>query len=158
MKISLRPASATPASSNRALPGLARRGVIAAIAAACLALGACSSGSGDIPAGPEFPAIPQSGSIDVQVFRDDTIIRMTNTTARTLPPGRIWANRWYARDFPGLDVGESLTLDLSEFKDRYDDSFRAGGFFATDRPSRLVQVQLEINGQLIGLVVVGNPE
>ncbi len=119
---------------------------------------ACSSRSGEIASEPAYPARAQSGSIDIQVVRDDTQISMTNTTARVLPSGRVWANRWFSREFPGLGVGESITMSLSEFKDEYGDTFRAGGFFATDKPAKLVQVQLETADQLVGLVVVGEQE
>ena len=132
--------------------------LVAAMVAGAVGVGGCSSRSGEIESGPEFPTKAQSGSIDIQVFRDETVIRMTNTTARVLAPGRIWINRWFSHDFPGLAIGESITMELGEFTDTYGDRFRAGGFFATDRPTKVVQAQLEINDELVGLIVVGNQE
>jgi hypothetical protein len=127
-----------------------------ALLAALVAAAGCSS-SGTIESGPEYPN-RAAGSVDIQVVRDETVIRMTNTTARNLPAGRLWINRWYSHDFPGLAIGDSVTMDLSQFKDQYGDTFRAGGYFATDRPTKVVQAQLETESELIGFVVVGNQE
>lgn len=137
-----------------------KRKSVARVAACAMmmSLAACSSRSGEIPSEPTYPAKASSGSIDVQVVRDETVVRMTNTTARDLASGRLWANRWFSREFPGLKVGESITMSLSEFKDQYGDRYRAGGFFATDRPMKLVQMELETGEQLIGLIVVAVPE
>ena len=33
--------------------------------------------------------------------------------------------------------------------------FRGGGFFATETPDALVSAQLQINGEMIGLIVIG---
>ncbi len=105
--------------------------------------------------GADYPsALKQSRTLDVQVTRNETEISLTNTTAAPLPPGTMWINAWYAREFPGLAVGESLTLNLRDFKDRFGDQFRAGGFWATDRPDRLALAQLESGGELLGLIVV----
>ena len=117
---------------------------------------ACSTPRDVSKAGPARPGVErQTGVLDIQVFRDETVIRMTNTTARPLAAGRMWVNDWYSRPFPGLAVGESLELPLSEFRDQNGDAFRAGGFFAADRPDRVVLAQIETDGQLLGLVVVG---
>ena len=47
-----------------------------------------------------------------------------------------------------------LRLELSEFKDEYGQEFRAGGFWATRKPERLVLAQLEAEEGMLGLVVV----
>jgi hypothetical protein len=93
--------------------------------------------------------------VDIQVFRHGTIIRFTNTTARSFPAGRMWLNQWYSREIPPLGVGEKMQLSLREFKDQYGESFRAGGFFATRRPAKLVLAQLDVDDELVGLVVIG---
>jgi len=109
-----------------------------------------------IGAGREYPGEKERGaSANIQVARHVTELAFTNTSARPLPPGAIWANSAYSREFPGLAVGESITLSLSEFKDRFGEPFRAGGFFATERPSALVRIQIETGSDLIGLTVIG---
>lgn len=137
--------------------------VVAAVAgmmAAAVVLGGCTSGS-RVDAGlPEYPIeLRQTKVLDVQVVRDDTHITMTNTTARSIGKARMWVNGWYSHDIEGFGVGESLTLSLFDFKDAYGTPFRAGGFFATERPDRLVLAQLEPLDveprELLGLVVVG---
>lgn len=140
---------------TRSTREFARLGFVIVILAA---VGGCSSRSGEIASGPTYPSHAQAGSLDIQVVRDGTSIRMTNTTARSLAAGRIWANRWYSTEFPGLGVGETLSMELGDFKDQYGDAFRAGGFFATERPAQLVQAQLELGEELIGLVVISTLE
>jgi hypothetical protein len=126
------------------------------ILAIVLAIVSACSSAGPIPQGPVYPAEKkQGGSVDIQVFRHGTIIRFTNTTARSFPAGRMWLNQWYSREIPPLGVGEKMQLSLREFKDQYGESFRAGGFFATRRPAKLVLAQLDVDDELVGLVVIG---
>lgn len=135
---------------------------IAAVLAAALAMSTagCRSGSDVEASGAVYPdAARQSRVLDVQVVRNETQITMTNTTARGFGPSRVWVNAWYSREIDGFAVGQTLTLNLHDFKDRYGTPFRAGGFWATRRPERLVLAQIEPLGsdprELIGLVVVG---
>jgi len=131
-----------------------RTAVAFILVAAVLVLGACA-GEGELIEGADYPhALKQARTLDIQVTRDETTISLTNTTAAPIPAGKLWINTWYVRDFPGLAVGESITLDLHEFKDRYDDQFRAGGFWASDPPDRLSLAQIETGGELLGLIVV----
>jgi hypothetical protein len=105
--------------------------------------------------GPAYPAdAARTRTIDVQVIRRGTRIEMTNTTARAFGPGSLWINGWYGHEIPGLAVGGSLDLDLREFKDKYGGAFRAGGFFARERPDKIVLAELETDGRLLGLVVI----
>lgn len=128
---------------------------------AALALGVAAGLAGcavhpKIDARPEYPAGKEFGaSADIQVVRQGVSIIFTNTTARPLPPGAIWANSAYSRDFPGLAVGESISLNLGEFTNRFGEPFRPGGFFATERPQALVRIQIETDYELIGLTVIG---
>ncbi|MBL8990248.1 MAG: hypothetical protein JNJ48_01570 [Phycisphaerae bacterium] len=135
-----------------AAPTLNRAAALA-LAAACAACCGCSQNAAIIE-GPQYPETRQSATLDVHVLRDETRISLTNTTANAIPACRMWLNQWYSRDFPGLGVGQTVTIDLSEYKDQYGRAFRAGGFFATERAEWLVQAQLEIDGRVIGLVVV----
>lgn len=91
-----------------------------------------------------YPFEPgQSQVHDIQVFRDGTRLRMTNTTASSFGPGTVWVNRRFSHPVGGLGVGESLDLDLYEFVDEFGDTFRAGGFFAKQNPDPVVLVQYE---------------
>ncbi len=149
----------TPRASRSALRTLGPMVIVASL----LSAGCASEQTLD---GPAYPALTQSATVDVQVSRDSTEITMTNTTAKPLPAGRMWINAWFSREFPGLGVGQSLTLDLYDFKDRYNVAFNGGGFFATQRPDRVVQAQLHAgatdtgapSGELIGLVVIHTPD
>ena len=87
---------------------------------------------------------------------------MTNTTAHSYGPSRIWLNQWYAADILGLRIGESVDLRLSRFKDEFGDSFRGGGFFAAEAPDKIVKAELQIDRDgepvLIPLIVVGDQD
>ncbi len=104
---------------------------------------------------PRYPAaIAQEETVDIQVFRDGTTLRFTNTTAERFGPCRVWVNAWYGRQIDGVDIGETIALDLYSFKDTNGVKFRAGGFFAVEQPDDVVLTQLEIDDRLIGLVTV----
>jgi hypothetical protein len=128
--------------------------------ALCVA-GGCASGDTGFIQGPVYPSnMQQSGSLNIQVFRESTRIRFTNTTASSIPACTMWVNAWFSRPLEEVSVGETVELSLFDFKDQFGDEFRAGGFFATDKPTKLVLAQLELpagaEGQegLVGLVVV----
>lgn len=125
--------------------------------AAMLSAG-CSSGPR--PAGTPFPTgMAQDRTLDIHVIRSVRKIAFTNTTLVTLPPGRIWVNRFYSRpsDEP-IAPGQKVTLDLASFVDEFGEPFRAGGFWATQQPDDVVLVQYQtVEGEvpvLLGLVVV----
>ena len=125
-------------------------------ASTLLALSGCSSRQDPSLAGPEYPETKsQSQTLDIQVVRSETAISITNTTARSYGRSRLWVNRWYSREIPSLGVGETIELPLKTFRDQYGETFRAGGFFATRKPQRVQQVQLETADGLVGLVAVG---
>jgi hypothetical protein len=129
------------------------------VAAACvlaLALGGCSGGNSGFIEGPMYPAqLRQSRCLDVQVFRDETRVRFTNSSATPIPACTMWVNAWYSRPLDAVAIGETVEMSLFDFKDQYGGQFRAGGFFATDKPTKLVLVQLELpTNELVGLIVV----
>ena len=103
----------------------------------------------------------QSEVVNVQVFRRDTTLELTNTTARNFGPGTLWLNGRFSRKIDGMAIGQTLVLNLREFEDEYGDPFRAGGFFAADPPERVVMTQYEADGSasegapsLVGLITV----
>jgi len=131
---------------------------LAVLAIACV-FTACSSRSGELKTEPSYPQQKvQARSVDIQVFRDDTVIRFTNTTANAYPASTMWVNRWFSKPIPPLEIGQTMTLKLSEFKDQYGEEFRAGGFFASERPTKVVLVQMEVGEEMLGLVVVSPQE
>lgn len=114
--------------------------------------------TGDV-VGPEYPITTrQSAVLNVQVFRDDTHITFTNTTAEPLPEGLLWINHAYSKPFPGLGIAQTATLNLYDFKDQYGEEFRGGGFFATQPPDRVVIIQLQAGEKLLGLVTIAKDE
>lgn len=120
----------------------------------------CSAG-GKVDYARDYPRVAQAGpTLDIQVFRTAKHIELTNTTARKIGPSTIWLNSWYSRPIPGLGVGETVRLALADFRDVNSEAFRGGGFFAAERPDRLVRAELETVGDggrptRFGLVVVG---
>ena len=151
------PVTRDPAALSRARSSVWRGGVglVLVALAAGLLLGGCASDP-TIGSGPIYPAVEQSRVLDVQVKRAGTRISFTNAAAEPIGPGRLWANKWFSREIDAIAPGQTVSFDLSEFKDRYGDSFRAGGFFATQLPSKLVLMQLEREGTLVGLIVIGD--
>ncbi len=134
---------------------LPRRGPgLALLVALAAGLSGCQSKT--IEDGPTYPTLSQARVLDVQVKREGTRITLTNTSPTALGPGRMWINQWFSRELEPVAPGQTVTLDLDEFRDRYGDSFRAGGFFATERPAKLVLVQVEQNNEIVGLVTVGD--
>lgn len=125
---------------------------------AALVAGGCA-GRGALVEGPVYPGAAARGpTLDIQVFRRQTEIEFTNTTARAIGASRLWLNRWYSRELSGLGVGETVRLPLREFKDRYGESFRGGGFFATERAEMLALAEIQVEGEVMGMVVVGGEE
>ena len=119
-------------------------------------LSACASAPGAGAARPFPPDAKQADTVDIQVMRRETVITLTNTSARSFAPGTLWINRQYSAPIGALDVGQTVTLPLSSFRNEYSESFRGGGFFATEKPDVIAQVLLEQDGALVGLVMVGD--
>jgi hypothetical protein len=111
--------------------------------------------------GPAYPdAMPRGSTAPVQVFREVSTLRLTNTTARTFGPGRLWLNQQYSTEVGPFEPGQTLELDLRSFVDEFGDVYRAGGFFAQREPAAVVLAEMESgpsdNRELIGFVVVEN--
>lgn len=134
----------------------ARNGPILACGLLLIALAGCQSAR--LGAGPQFPAtLAQAQDLDIHVTRDDTRITLTNTSARAFGPSVLWVNKQYGRPIDGFAVGQSLQLPLTSFRNEYGEPFRAGGFFATEKPQVVTHVQIEHEGELIGLRAVNVP-
>lgn len=133
------------------------------VVGAALLLSGCRSEPTPVEWAQSFPeGARQSRSLDVQVFRRTTSLSLTNTSTRTFGPSRVWLNKQFSLPIDGLAVGQTLDLDLRDFLNEHSESFRAGGFFAIDRPKQIAIVQLETpradgNGSdLLGLVLVAD--
>lgn len=138
-------------------------GPLAALALAA-SLGACGSGPKPVEQARALPPdLVQSEVLNVQVDRVGTSIALTNTTPRDLPAGTLWLNGRFSRAFEGLPVGQSASIPLSEFQDKFGERFRAGGFFATLDRDPVVLAQIEVPPaqegapvRLIGLIALND--
>lgn len=128
---------------------------ICLLAALAMPLGACQSGSNVEANMPVYPAHEQrSELLDIHAVRDGTSISLTNSTAKSFGPGRLWINQWYSRPIDGLSVGQTLTIPLAEFRDTYGEAFRAGGFFATQKPESISLLELECETKIYSFVAI----
>lgn len=139
-------------------------GVIPAVlfVAACSTSTAANRTSNLLPPSIDaYPELTPTAVHDIQVFRRGTTLTLTNTTATNFPAGILWINQRFGHPTPFFPPGETLQLDLTDFVDQYDSTFRAGGFFATQDPDPIVIAELETmpstdDAQLHGLIVVEN--
>lgn len=109
--------------------------------------------------GPAYPTAAERGEqADIQVFRDNTRLRLTNTTTTDFGAGRLWLNQQFSRPVEGFAPGERLDLDLFSFTDEFNERFRGGGFFATRDPEKVVLVEFQPEGEarLVGFIIVQN--
>lgn len=126
----------------------------AAVALAALMAAGCSSVERE---GRSYPReLSQSRVPDIQVSRRGTKVYLTNTTAVAFGAGTLWINGLFSAPTPPMGIGETLELDLRGFVDEFGGPFRAGGFFATRDPDPVILAQLEVDGRLVGFVVVEN--
>ena len=109
----------------------------------------------------EFPVYPidkpQARVLNVQFVRDSSTVSLTNTTASSFDRFTIWLNQEFSYVVDGMDVGQTVEIDLGAFRNHFGAAFRAGGFFATERPKNVVLAQIETasdSEELLGLVVV----
>jgi len=137
-----------------------RRTILCALAA-FTSLAGCATldelaGDSILEPGPVYPQeLGQSGMLDIQAFRSETSLLLTNTTSESFPGGgRIWVNAQFSFPFGSFDIGQTMDVDLRNFVNEFGERFRAGGFFATERPDRVVLVQLEHGERIDGIVVV----
>lgn len=126
---------------------------------ACGTLVGCSTPRRDLSRAQTYPiAIERGEVLDVQVIREGTIIRATNTTTQALGPGVLWINMRFGKLIDAWQPGQTLTLGLAEFRDSAGEAFRAGGFFSRDEPDDVVLVQLQspapAGERMLGLVTV----
>lgn len=120
-------------------------------------------GAREIKQGSIYPSsqtLKRGTTLDIQVFRRDTKIELTNTTAQSFGKCKMWLNGRFSRDIDSLAVGQTLVLPLNGFKDEFGYSFRGGGFFASEKPDRLVLAEIQPENanqpEMLALVVIGD--
>lgn len=130
---------------------------------AMLNMGGCQLFNEKLTADPHSPypeEIPQGEIFDVQVFRDVTVLKFTNSTTHDFGESVVWLNKRYSLPIAGFASGETVELDLRLFVDQFGDTYRAGGFYAQRDPAPVVLFQIETieNDEpvLFGFVVVQN--
>jgi hypothetical protein len=131
---------------------------LASVLVCSLLLGGCG-GPEKIVEGTQYPRDSKRGpTLDIQVIRHVTEIEMTNTSGRSFGPTRIWLNGRFSQQISGLAVGQTLSLRLDDFKDQFGEAFKGGGFFAIERSEGLALAEIEADGQVLGLIVIGGSE
>ncbi len=95
-------------------------------------------------------------TIPVEVFRDGTAISIVNATAYGWVNPTIWVNQRFSTTVPRIKAGQTLSIQLSAFRDNIGESFPAGGFLSTRQsmPVTLVEVQSAADQPLVGLIAV----
>ncbi len=102
-----------------------------------------------------YPVEPVRGrTLDVQVFREGRYLELTNTTTGPLENTRLWINARFSIALDPIGVGERRVVPLAALRDRHGEAFRAGGFWATERPDPVVLAEIERGGVFERLVVV----
>jgi hypothetical protein len=97
-----------------------------------------------------------AGSIDVQVFRDGTVIEIVNSTPYGFEPADVWINQRFVLRGAAIPAGATVRLSLWDFYDQWGHVFSAGGMLRTEEPTplRLVEIQPGPQEPLIGLVTI----
>jgi len=103
----------------------------------------------------EYPAaLRVAGEADIQAYRREERLSITNTSARDFSGARLWLNREYSLVLERFAVGDSLDLALDTFRNEYGEAFRAGGFFAVDPPSNIASAELQTPDGLVAIQVI----
>jgi hypothetical protein len=109
---------------------------------------------------PEEVAIKRPRGVDIQVFRGPRHIVIVNSTARSYRDFDLWINQRFVRHVEALPAGKTIRLPLDGFFDERGEAITPGGFWRTREPTpiRLVEIQLDEEQPLIGLVTVVEDE
>jgi len=108
-------------------------------------------------ASPPYPDdLHVADSVDIQVFRENQVLEIVNTTARSYEDFTLWLNQRFARRVKSLRAGEQVRLSLWEFYDERGEGLTPGGFWRTEKatPIRLTQIQIDDETPLIGLITI----
>jgi hypothetical protein len=150
--------------------GIVSRLVLAVIATAFAALGGCNPSPYNpdrataaypfnlhgVPAEINNVTVQVPRSVQIQVFREGASLEIVNATARSYEDFDLWINQRYVKHLESLPAGETLRISLWDFYDERGEALVAGGFFRTEKetPVRLVEMQLDDETPLIGLIAI----
>ena len=97
--------------------------------------------------------------VDVHVFRDGSQVVIAIGSDTHLESPRIWINQRYMFDSSDIKIGGTIVLDLGLFRDKFGESFSAGGFFAFREPEplRLVQLETSLDTNLVQAITFRSP-
>lgn len=95
-------------------------------------------------------------TVDVQVFRNGTVLELVNSTATTWRDFDVWLNQRYVAHVDALPAGRTVRVSLWDFFDERGERFNAGGLLRTTEPTpvRLVQIQPAPDAPMTGLVMI----
>ena len=114
----------------------------------CVATG--NARSAQVYAGDSLP----KRDTGIQLIRRGTSIQLTNTSATSFGTGTIWLNGAFGHPIDGFSIGQTIKLSLHNFRNAFGERFRAGGFFATERPEPVVMAELQDGDEMLRLIVV----
>ena len=115
------------------------------------------SGNPDLAASLYPMSLHQSGSVSIQVHRDDEFIEIVNSTATDYNSATLWINQRFSTELEPMPAGTTLKVNLWSLRDEYGEQFNAGGVWRTDEPTPVVIAEIQANEStsLVGLVVIG---
>src|SRR5690606_5666220 len=121
-------------------------GGVRGLALACLAmlpLAACTTGPGEHGSHPVYPRnLTQQDTLNIQESHDVRRSTFTSPWDQVFGSSRRWPHGSYGSDVEPIEIDETLTLALNDFVNDHGELFRAGRFFAAERPDVLVLAQL----------------
>jgi len=104
-----------------------------------------------------YPADRSAGeTILAQATRNGDDLILVNATAQSYENIDVWVNRRYTLHVERFNAGATLVVPSTAFFDVWGETPIPGGFFRTQKPTRLLLVQLELDdtSPLLGLVTV----
>jgi len=147
-----------PRGAGRGRTGPATAGLLGLAAGAIVLAAGCQPARyrPELARDPYPQRLHTTSTIDVQVFREDTVLVLVNATARSYENVRIWLNQRYVDDLAALPAGETVRMSLWDFFDERGEGLNAGGLLRTERPDRIVMVEMQVaEGQpLVGLMTI----
>lgn len=100
--------------------------------------------------------LAQGETILAQATRDRDELVIVNATSRSFTDIKLWVNQRYMHQLDRFGAGETVRLPITTFFDAWGETPIPGGFLRTDRPTRilLVQIQTDATSPLLGLVTI----
>ncbi len=101
-------------------------------------------------------ALVQERVVQIQAVPLATTVELVNATNIDYRNVDIWINRRFVQHADALLAGETIALEIENFRDVWGQCPQPGGFWRTRQPTplMLVQIQRDATSPLIGLVTV----